>query len=53
MRTRPATRGLTKLATAEGGAYAHHFNNIIRDSGDAETADILMQFVCFGKEVYA
>lgn len=47
------TEGLTKLATADNGAYAHHLNDIIRDNGDAGTADILMQFVCFGKEVYA
>ena len=47
------TEGLTKLATADNGAYAHHLNDIIRDNGDAATADILMQFICFGKEVYA
>lgn len=47
------TEGLTKLATVEGGAYAHHFNDIIKDSGDAATADILMQMIVFGKEVYA
>jgi len=47
------TAGLIALATAENGAYAHHFNDIIKDEGDAATADILMQFVLFGKEVYA
>jgi len=45
--------GLTALATAENGAYSKHFNDIISENDDAATADILMQFILFGKEVYA
>lgn len=43
--------GLAKLATS--GDYSHHLNDIVRNEGDAATADIAMQFVLFGKEVYA
>lgn len=45
--------GLTALATAENGAYSKHFNDIVSENDDAATADILMQFILFGKEVYA
>lgn len=43
--------GLTKLAASAD--YNHHFSDIVGDNIDAATADIFLQFVCFGEEVYA
>lgn len=46
-------KGFTLLASGHNGSYAHHFTDIIRDNIDAGTADIFMQMVVFGEEVYA
>lgn len=46
-------RGLQLLATKSDGAYAHHFRDILQDNEDAATADIYMQMVCFGEEVFS
>lgn len=43
--------GLTKLAGDPD--YRRHFMDLISDNSDASTADIVMQFVVFGKEVFA
>jgi hypothetical protein len=42
--------GLQKLATSK---HAHHFADIVNENDDAATADIFLQFVCFGEERYA
>lgn len=46
-------KGLTLLASGHKGAYAIHLSDILSDNHDAATADIFMQMVVFGKEVYA
>jgi hypothetical protein len=46
-------RGFALLATAKDGAYAHHLSNFLEDNEDARTADIFMQMVVYGEEVYA
>jgi len=33
--------------------FPHHFADAIRGHGDAATADILLQAICFGEEKYA
>lgn len=33
--------------------YPHHFADLARDNGDAITADLFLQCILFGKEVYA
>lgn len=43
--------GLNKLAASKD--YAHHCGDIITENDDATTADIFLQFVVFGEEVYA
>lgn len=43
--------GLERLAADP--EYAHHFRAVVDETGDANTADIMMQFILFGKEVYA
>jgi hypothetical protein len=50
-------RGLFLLATQGDGTrenvYAHHFCDILQDNIDASTADIFMQMVVYGTEVFA
>ena len=46
-------RGMSLLATHDKGAYAHQFQNILEDNHDATTADILMQLIVYGEEVFA
>lgn len=46
-------RGLALLAVAKGGAYAHHFQDFLADNEDAGTADIFMQMVVYGEEVFS
>lgn len=53
IRLRDLQRGFAALATVQDGAYVHHFADIMADNVDAGTADIFMQMVCFGEEVYA
>lgn len=43
--------GLTKLAASPDYRYA--LIDLVNDNADASTADIVMQFVVFGKEVFA
>lgn len=43
--------GFTKLAASPQYLYA--LTDLIHDVADASTADIIMQFVVFGKEVFA
>lgn len=43
--------GLAKLAADKG--YCHHFADIVAEQGDAITADVMLQFIVFGKEVFA
>lgn len=43
--------GLAKLAASTD--YRHHLADLIGDNDDAATADIVMQFICLGGEVYA
>lgn len=53
------TCGLALLAQAKDkkngqpGIYAHHFRDILDESIDATTADIFMQLVIYGEEVFA
>lgn len=42
-------RGLEVMAEK----YRSHFNDLVSDSADANTADIFMQCVVFGEEIYA
>jgi hypothetical protein len=46
-------KGLSLLATVRDGVYANHLADIIGDNEDASTADIFMQMVVYGDEVYA
>jgi hypothetical protein len=43
--------GLQKLAADKG--YCHHFADIVAETGDAITADVMLQFIVFGEEVFA
>jgi hypothetical protein len=53
------TRGLALLAQAKDkkngaiGIYAHQFQNILEDNHDSTTADLFMQLVVYGEEVFA
>tara|TARA_R110002012_G_scaffold145224_1_gene303515 strand:- start:1929 stop:2117 length:189 start_codon:yes stop_codon:yes gene_type:complete len=40
--------GLRVLATK----YPHHFDDLIRQAGDSDTSDALIQCALFGKVVY-
>jgi hypothetical protein len=40
-------------ALAANKDYAHHLNDFVNEKDDADTADILLQFILFKKEVYA
>jgi hypothetical protein len=46
---RAGIRIMSKLQMGKGG---HHFLNVLRDDWDAETADVFLQCVVFGKVIY-
>lgn len=44
-------KGIAKLAGEAD--YRHHLHDLLNNDEDAGTADIFMQFICLGSEVYA
>lgn len=46
-------KGLVLLATKADGAYGRHFIDIMQENEDAATADIFMQMVVYGDEVFS
>lgn len=46
-------RALILMATAQEGAYAHHFSDFLANNEDALTADLFMQMAIYGEEVFS
>lgn len=50
--TRVDLESIQKGISVMAKKYPHHFKNFVSDDGDAETGDVLLQCIVFGKIVY-
>ena len=48
-----ASISITERKLARSVTYFHHFRDIVMETGDAITGDVLIQFALFGEVVFS